>query len=426
MKQTDKKNVVVVGAGIAGLTAGLWAQSCGYQVTLIERTKSCGGLLRSFITDDGNVFDYGTHIPLMTSNSVVDHLIFDTGIDIDWVDIKKLKKGNYFRGKLNTTSQFIDINMLAEHDYRLALAELINSLTTDTGAENLHDALHSHFGSFLTESVFKPLLSRIYRKPFSEISPSAHRFLAYTRVVVGSSAVSKELKRSPVYDSKIGFTNSDEGGLKASYRYPRHGGTGAWVQSIVDKFIRLGGKVFTETGITSISTKDNLIKLSDSREICFDSLIWTGPIGILARMVLPELEMMQPDFVPTRLHHFVLTEKPQFDSHYVYMNDPDFLSFRVTLYPNITNQDEDFRITVEAVASEQSEEAQSERVFQELKISGIISHDTQVKSSSSQLLMNGFPEMTVSLNIQNDSVREQLEKFSNLVLGGRGASDVFL
>jgi hypothetical protein len=142
-------------------------------------------------------------------------------------------------------------------------------------------------------------------------------------------------------------------------------------------------------------------------------------------MVLPELETDRPDFVPTRCHHFVFNEKPLCDSHYVYMNDPHFLSFRTTLYPNITNQDDDFRVTVEAIDSDRTAEEQKNIVLQELQTAGIISSTAHVKSSSSAPLLNGFPEMTVSMTAQNELTIKQLEKFKYLLLGGRGASDAF-
>ena len=57
-KTSRKYDTVVVGAGIAGLTASTYLARAGKSVLLIEKNKECGGLVSSFKTD-GFTFDAG-------------------------------------------------------------------------------------------------------------------------------------------------------------------------------------------------------------------------------------------------------------------------------------------------------------------------------------------------------------------------------
>ena len=53
--------VTVVGAGIAGLTAALYAVTAGHHVVVLDRTDQIGGRATSQ-TVDGAPFGYGLHL----------------------------------------------------------------------------------------------------------------------------------------------------------------------------------------------------------------------------------------------------------------------------------------------------------------------------------------------------------------------------
>ena len=170
--------------------------------------------------------------------------------------------------------------------------------------------------------------------------------------------------------------------------------------------------------------RHNLIKIKNEPALSFDRLVWTGPLPVLASLIWPQNELTRPLFVPTRLHHFLVNQNSCCDSHYIYMNAPDFLSFRVTLYSNITQSD-DGRITVEAVTKGLDAETESLLVFDELKKAGILNPQATFSFVHSELLTAGFPEMTLALQRQNASLRDQLAQFESIIIGGRGAGDSF-
>ena len=42
-KKIMKKKVIVIGAGVAGLSSGIYAQKCGFDVTILESHSIAGG-----------------------------------------------------------------------------------------------------------------------------------------------------------------------------------------------------------------------------------------------------------------------------------------------------------------------------------------------------------------------------------------------
>ncbi|AQP54464.1 dehydrosqualene desaturase [Vagococcus penaei] len=58
------KNIIVVGAGVAGLNAAVRLQKLGYQVTLYEKERNIGGKMNQ-IKKDGFTFDVGPTIVMM-------------------------------------------------------------------------------------------------------------------------------------------------------------------------------------------------------------------------------------------------------------------------------------------------------------------------------------------------------------------------
>src|SRR3989344_5215363 len=56
-----RKKIVILGAGITGLTAAYALSRKGHQITIFEKSKEIGGLAGSFIDKDGCVYDYGPH-----------------------------------------------------------------------------------------------------------------------------------------------------------------------------------------------------------------------------------------------------------------------------------------------------------------------------------------------------------------------------
>ena len=425
---SEAGEVLVVGSGIAGILAAHWAQACGRRVRLLERGPELGGLLRSWRAPDGLVYDIGTHIPVPTGDARTDALIFDPSGTIDWHQIPVMKVGNWFSGRLNAASQFIDISALPRERWQECLAALLAEPGSDEGATSLAAALRAHFGEPLYREVFQPLLRRFYEGEFEQLSPDAHRFLGYSRVIVGPAAMCRELKRTPLYDRKIGFASYLEGRSGKVNVYPAEGGMGGWIERRAAALRAAGAMVETGVEITGIDAAARQVALRDGRRLAFSTLIWAGPVAQAGRLLGAPSEGAGPRFVPLSIVHLRLDRPPATDCHYVYLNDVSMRGFRVTLYDNFCpGPPGAWRATVEALTRPDGDSAAlASQVVEELRRAGILSAGTVVTVQQATTLPQGFPEISIA---NAAAARRLAEWLANthpwLLLCGRGGGDVF-
>ncbi|MHC5210975.1 MAG: protoporphyrinogen/coproporphyrinogen oxidase [Planctomycetota bacterium] len=81
--------IVIVGAGMAGLGAGLTLQRAGRQVTILERLDAVGGLAKS-VAVNGHVFDVGPHYFFLDVSEDVNDLVRSSVRPEEWrpIDFK--------------------------------------------------------------------------------------------------------------------------------------------------------------------------------------------------------------------------------------------------------------------------------------------------------------------------------------------------
>jgi len=70
------KPIVVIGAGVSGLTAASALQEAGKPVVVLERSKEVGGLARS-LNLDGYVFDIGPHYFFLKTDARADSRVME-------------------------------------------------------------------------------------------------------------------------------------------------------------------------------------------------------------------------------------------------------------------------------------------------------------------------------------------------------------
>ena len=73
-------DMVIVGAGLSGLTAASYLSRAGYSVLILEKTAKCGGLLNSF-SRDGYVFDSGARS--IENSGIIKPMLRDLDIDLE-------------------------------------------------------------------------------------------------------------------------------------------------------------------------------------------------------------------------------------------------------------------------------------------------------------------------------------------------------
>jgi len=77
-----KYDIIIVGGGMAGLTAGAFAADAGYSVLICEKENQIGGLINSF---DKNGFIFDSGIRAIEDSGIVFPMLKSLGIDIEFV-----------------------------------------------------------------------------------------------------------------------------------------------------------------------------------------------------------------------------------------------------------------------------------------------------------------------------------------------------
>ena len=80
---TTKNEIVIVGAGMAGLTAAAYLARENYNVLLLDKNDRSGGLLNTF-EYDGFFFDAGPRA--FVSSGIVKPMLKDLGISWDFLE----------------------------------------------------------------------------------------------------------------------------------------------------------------------------------------------------------------------------------------------------------------------------------------------------------------------------------------------------
>ena len=106
-------DVIVVGGGMAGLTASAYVSREDLNVLLIEKNGQCGGLVNSF-SRDGFLFDAG--VRALEDAGIVRPMLKDLGISLDFI------KSPVSVGIEDRMLRVEDIESL--HGYRTLLADM--------------------------------------------------------------------------------------------------------------------------------------------------------------------------------------------------------------------------------------------------------------------------------------------------------------
>ena len=104
------KDVIVLGGGLAGVSAAIKARDAGNYVRIIEGSSRLGGLLNGVRINEFE-FPLGTHFLRESSSPRLNELLY--GSDFNWIKFPYLKNGNITNGVVDTNTGFMNISNLA-------------------------------------------------------------------------------------------------------------------------------------------------------------------------------------------------------------------------------------------------------------------------------------------------------------------------
>jgi len=429
---SKQNHIVVVGGGIAGILSALLSSRDGHKVTLIEKAGDIGGLLRSFNAQDDVFFDSGTHVLRGTGIEELDQILFGDITQDNYNIFEYPKTGNFYR-QLNEHSPFIDLNSIDMEDHLQGVKELLSITEIKDDVHSLEEKLLATFGKCITEKVFAPVMRKLLKSELADLVPEAHLFFGLSRVLALTPDESRELKKTPIVDDRLGFHSFKEGVSSNKSFYPHRGGVGAWIERLKTELKKADTEVLLNNSVTEIRSEAGQIQqviLEDTRQLDCDFLIWTIPSFMLikAAQINPDKKLSPPKRLMSCLYHFVIDKPYKTDLHYAHCYDERLKTFRVTFYRNLNDQvKEGYPLTVEVLTEEVTDLGEQEEIiFNELKEMNMIDGDSKIVLSKTDLIKEGFPIPTHQFKKDSTYQNELVSKhFDNLRLLGKASGKAF-
>jgi len=280
--------VIIVGAGMAGLTAAAYLSRAGHDVLLIEKTENCGGLLNS-IQKDGFVFDTG---PRSIENSgAVRPLLNDLGISLE------LLKSPVSIGIENKILHYTSKESLYEYQ------SLLEKLYPDNKEEIA--AIFSLIEKILKDmAILNEIDNPIFRDMKHEIGYLVKELLPYLgKFLLANRRINR--RKNPVEDTLKKMTSNQslidiitQHFFKCTptffalgyfhtyldYFYPK-GGTGKIPETIAQKIIDWGGTILYDTEIHEIIPSESKLTDINGNTFFYENLIWCADLKSLYRFL---------------------------------------------------------------------------------------------------------------------------------------------
>jgi len=228
----NKYDVVIVGAGFTGLTAGYVLSKQGKKVLIVEADEASGGLAGTFSFDDGVKVEKFYH-HWFNNDVYVPKLVKELGLEGD-VILLPTRTGMYFNGrmwKLSTPLDLLRFKALSFID-RIRLGLLVFQVRRIKDWKtiehlNIRDWLEPLCGKSVYKVVWEPLIT----SKFSVFSEAVNAVWMWKKLVLRGS------------------TRNDKGGEELAYF---KGGFGRLAEELVVAIKKNGGDVSFGRRVTGV------------------------------------------------------------------------------------------------------------------------------------------------------------------------------
>ncbi len=256
MSQWEQIDVVILGAGIAGLGAALRARELGRQAVLFEARSSAGGLLDNF-TIQGYRFDRAVHLSFATEAKVRD--IFDrTPYLTHAADSLCFEDGRWLKHPVQN-----NLFPLPAQD-KVAMIESFLRRPDADDPDNYEHWLRSQYGDAIAE-----------RFPLKY----TRKYWACEAAALSTSWIGNRMRRAELGEILFGAFSADTPNTyyTKEMRYPEKGGYKAFIAPLIEAAeIRCGHRV------SAVDTAARIVTFENGKQVAYQSLVSTLPLPMMA------------------------------------------------------------------------------------------------------------------------------------------------
>ena len=298
---------IILGAGIAGLSAAYRGRELGAAMTLYEAAQTAGGLLDSFEVD-GWRFDNGVHLSFATEPEV--RAVFDRTpyIEHDAVSLN-WDAGRWVRHPVQN-----NMFPLPADEKTALIAGLIERPELDV--QNYRDWLLYQYGGPIAERW--PLL---YTRKYWTLDAAE----------LGVEWIGNRMRRADIREVLFGAMSPEAPNTYyiSRMRYPQRGGYRSFIEPLIE-----GADLRTGYRAVALDWRGRKVSFANGEEASYQRLISTIPLPVLAGImtdVPPDVQDAARTLFATRVDLISIgISRPEVcPSLWFYIYDPDILAARV-------------------------------------------------------------------------------------------------
>ena len=417
MKKTRGK-ILVVGAGVCGMTIAYKLVESGYDVTIIEKQAEIGGLAKTF-KYNGFYFDSGPHRFFSTNKEVMQFL---NEIFHDDLITAPMRSSVYFLGK------YYDWPLSIRVILRLPLKILFMVFKDffhnffrrkKVNPQNFREYIIQKYGKTLYELDFGPYTEKFTKLPNDLIHPD------WAKAGMNRAVIKEDIKMNSLSDL---IKTALKPKRKVFIYYPQNG-ISEFHNRLKEFIIQRGGKVLLNHKVVSFTVEHQRIveaKLApDNSSLRFETVVWTAPINEISNILCVKKNDLT--YLNIIIYNFCLKGQSRSDYQWIYYVDKDIIFNRLyntVLFSRQCAPDGYYGLCVEVTCYEEDEIwgnpalIKSEVINALIKV-GMIESKDEIINVYYEKLDKAYPIYKTNYRRELKENLDDLYEIANLIMAGR-------
>tara|TARA_B100000780_G_scaffold176309_1_gene123595 strand:- start:1453 stop:2718 length:1266 start_codon:yes stop_codon:yes gene_type:complete len=403
---TDKVDVMILGAGIAGLGAALRSQEQDRDAVIFEARGSAGGLLDNFKIQ-GFRFDNAVHLSFATEPEV--RKIFDkTDYHTHPAEAWNFEKDKWLKHPAQNNL------------YPLEPDEKVNLIKSflnrpDLESDDYESWLRHQYGDAISERYPIPYTEKYWKTSASKLS---------------TTWIGNRMRRADLEEILLGaFTDETQNTYYTKeMRYPKKGGYRAFIEPLIES-----SDIKYSHEANCIDPVKKIVSFTNGKKIQYTTLVSSIPLPVLVELTLnsPKEVMKSAESLEATSIDLVSVafNKPIINDLWFYIYDEDILASRA-YSPSVKSPDNapdgcsslQFEIYSRGLESNYTKEKLIENVIYGLKKMNIASK-SDIIFTHHKNLKYGNVIFDIGMEAERDSVRQYFESKDIATIGRFGEWD---
>ena len=284
--KSERQRVVVVGAGMAGLTAAAYLAREGFEVLLVDKNDRVGGLVSTF---ENNGFFFDTGPRAFINSGIIKPMLGNLGIQWDFFDNRISIGIEDHLIKIRSMDDLREYQRLLVQLYPENEAEIRQIIKAISQISEYTRVLYEFDNPNFTDLtkdksfIFKKLIPWTFKflhalRKLNQYNLPMEDFLK--RLTTNQSLIDIIIqhffRKTPTHFA-LGYFY-----VYLDYFYPK-GGTGTLSRLVKEKILEWGGKIELNKNIVAVVPSESKVVDSHGQEYPYDYLIWAADLKTMYR-----------------------------------------------------------------------------------------------------------------------------------------------